>query len=251
MVIMRGSLVKFLLNKRLVGNLSENLWIVVGISINNGQGAWLIKLAVQRHDFILTGDLGKIKWRGVGFSLNNLEVSWLILFVREWDIFGITLSLDEVHWIVLNIPLVNSEVSCFVLVIVDWHNLGELDILLWRLNVVRFKLKDVIVDSIDNDISHAEIFVTTHSRVVGMTWLVYGPVVIWWIVDWVSSIKLKVGLLLWLLLNERLEVIDADSDFFETSSELMVGHGIGSQIWVDEDWDTLVLKLDEVFDNWG
>lgn len=81
MVFMRKSLVKFLMDNGFVGNLSENFWIVVGISVNNGEGAWLIKLAVQRHDLILTGDLGKIKWRS-GVSLINLEVSWLILFVR-------------------------------------------------------------------------------------------------------------------------------------------------------------------------
>ena len=94
--------------------------------------------------------------------------------------------------------------------------------------VVGFKLEDIIVDSIDNDISHTEIFVTTHSRVVGMTWLVYGPVVIRWIVDWVGSIKLKVGVILWLL-NKVLEFINADSNLSETRTKLMISHGISSQ----------------------
>lgn len=124
-------MIKFLLDHRFVGNLSKKFWIVVGISINNGKGAGLIKLTVQRHDLILTGDLGKIKWRG-GVSLLNQEVSWLILFVRQWDVFGFTLNLNKVFSAVCGVPFLNCEVSWLVLVIIDWHNtnLGELKILL-------------------------------------------------------------------------------------------------------------------------
>lgn len=210
------------------------------ISFENRQISWLINLAVNWHDLFLTGDLGKIKWR-VGVSLLDLEVSWLIVLVIQWDEF--TLGLGEVQWAVSGVSLLDFEVSWLILIIINWHNLGEFDILFL------LPLGKVIVDSIDYDVSHAEIFMSTHSRLVWNTWLVHGPVVERWILDWVCRIELEVRVLLWLL-DKVLEVVNADSNLLKTSTELGLSHGIFSEVWIDQNWDTLVLHLDKLVNNW-
>jgi hypothetical protein len=108
---------------------------------------------------------------------------------------------------------------------------------------LRFQVSYVICSvvngvAIDDDVL-AEILLTSKTVVVWWGRLVDGPVVVWWVGDWVGNLgELDGGLLgggksllLW-----EVDLIWADNDLHVEGS---VVHGVSHEGWDNVDWDTL------------
>jgi len=50
-------------------------------------------------------------------------------------------------------------------------------------------LDQVVVYSINDDFSEAKVFISVHTMLVRRAWLVDGPVVEWWVDDWVVKLN--------------------------------------------------------------
>ena len=83
----------------------------------------------------------------------------------------------------------------------------------WRVHdwVVRFGLHQVItIHSVDNNVSQLKVLVTIITMVVGDGWLVDGPVVEWWIDNWVLGTELNIHSVLLSLV--QVELIRSNSN---------------------------------------
>jgi len=94
--------------------------------------------------------------------------------------YSISLSKDE--WAVVGIVLLDQEVSWHVLLILKRNDLSQFR---WftSLSVVNFM-------SINNDVL-SKILISVKTSGMWRRWLVYGPVVEWWVPDWVPGLGLN------------------------------------------------------------
>jgi len=56
----------------------------------------------------------------------------------------------------------------------------------WVVNWVLELDEIVSINSIDDDVTDAEVLMTGVTLIVRNGWLVDAPVVVWWVIDWVS-----------------------------------------------------------------
>ena len=74
----------------------------------------------------------------------------------------------------------------------------------------------VAVDSINDNISELQILISSVTMIMRWRWLVNGPVIEWWIPNWVFSVKLNIGS----IFLTKVEFIWTNSDLVETKSSL-------------------------------
>ena len=90
-------------------------------------------------------------------------------------------------------------------VLMWWGWLVDGPVVVWWVLDWVTNLEEVIVNSIDDDISHSEVFSSLHSVVVRWRWLVDGPVVEWWVVNWVFNLGELGGKWCWLVGDQVLQ----------------------------------------------
>merc|ERR1712151_353117 len=96
-----------------------------------------------------------------GVSINDNVLSEILVCIETVIMWG--------RWLV-NRPIVERWVN-------NW--------------IVGFGLNQIItIDTIDDNISKVQVLVTCISMVMRNGWLVYGPVIEWWINNWVLRHKL-------------------------------------------------------------
>ena len=92
--------------------------------------------------------------------------------------------------------------------------------------------------SVDYDVL-SEILVGIEAMLMWHGWLVDGPVVEWWVDDWVLELS-ELNLLGVLLVD--VDLIWADS---HVHVEISLSHGILHEGWVDMNWDTVLILLSQ------
>jgi len=64
--------------------------------------------------------------------------------------------------------------------------------------ILRLEVYQVItIDSINDEISHSKILMSSVSLVMWWRWLVHRPVVEWWVPYWILRVDLHVQVILW------------------------------------------------------
>ena len=91
----------------------------------------------------------------------------------------------------------------------------------WVLNWVA-GLDEVVVHSINDNISLSKIFISLHTVVMSWGWLVHRPVVIWWVVNWVGGLGKLGGDWAWLVSHKVLESSSGDVGVEESGEVISV-----------------------------
>jgi len=120
-----------------------------------------------------------------------------------------------------------SGVDRFLLLLGDLSNEG--DIILLSESIGEASLDEVYRMTINNDVLSV-IVGSLVSVLMWYGWLVHGPVVVWWVDNWVLDLGESVGLLLecnGIWANDNVHV------------ELSLGHIVLHDNWLDVDWDSL------------
>lgn len=125
----------------------------------------------------------------------------------NWHNIGI--ELDEVLNVWINVSLNNGKVVWFVILIINWHQLNEL------ISIVSISINDF------KD-----------------TWLV----VI--LIDWHSLDKTLLMLLM--LSHKEVKLVKTNRDVYKTEISGSLGVGVKGGFWVDKNWETLHLSLNEI-----
>ena len=61
----------------------------------------------------------------------------------------------------------------------------------WNIHVIMLVLKEIIVNTINDDFSLSQVFVSSHSLVMRCWWLVHRPVIKWCIGYWITHLHLS------------------------------------------------------------
>ena len=67
-------------------------------------------------------------------------------------------------------------------------------------------ISEIIINTIDDDLSLTQIFITSHTMFMWWRWLVDWPVVVWWVDDWVFELNIIVSLMMFVVFLVLMQV---------------------------------------------